>query len=472
MKIRTVLMSAAVAAVLAASGTANAQLLGGGASGGLGGSVTGGLGNVGATAGGTLNGSVRGGTDALGRTRELGTRAAGRAQDTASSARGQVESAAAGTEATASGAVDAATGTAADATDAVSATANAAGEAGSSADAATDSLSGDAAGNVTGHGSSMLDGDSSDVAGNAAGNGSGMLDLGRQDAQAAKPIADEKPSAPRHERGSRHPEKPQAKAKQPQPQAKAEQSQPERPQPKVSGSGNANAAGGFMHGQAGFAQWYRNGAPASAPIPEQIILYDNMNGGYVNRWGANGEQWQGKLMQSAYDPVVYGGPGGTGCEACTPSATGMCYDPCIPWDGSTQACCAEIPTGNGYDGNPLFFPLDTAKEILTEPRTEGKVPSQYGWDGWPWETAVADQLGIGASIPTATAPFPSNKHNYSFTTEVLYWFKYDAATDATLDFTGDDDVWVFLNGKLAVDLGGWHVPLNGRLTINGSLTGA
>ena len=54
MKIRTVLMSAAVAAVLAASGTANAQLLGGGANGGLGGSITGGLGNVGATGGGTL----------------------------------------------------------------------------------------------------------------------------------------------------------------------------------------------------------------------------------------------------------------------------------------------------------------------------------------------------------------------------------------------------------------------------------
>ena len=51
MKIRTVLMSAAVAAVLAASGTANAQLLGGGASGGLGGSITGGLGNVGARRG-------------------------------------------------------------------------------------------------------------------------------------------------------------------------------------------------------------------------------------------------------------------------------------------------------------------------------------------------------------------------------------------------------------------------------------
>jgi fibro-slime domain-containing protein len=242
--------------------------------------------------------------------------------------------------------------------------------------------------------------------------------------------------------------------------------------PVLSSKASSDGAGGFLHGQTTFAQWYRNGTPSGGASPGEIVLWDNGAGGFVNRWGANGEQWQGKLMPSAYDPVVYGGPGGTGCEACTPSATGQCYDPCIPWNGSTQACCAEIPTGNGYDGNPLFFPMDTAKEILTEPRTEGKVPSQYGWNGWPWETAVADELGIGASIPTATAPFPSNKHNYSFTTEVLYWFKYDATTNATLDFTGDDDVWVFLNGKLAVDLGGWHVPLNGRLTINGATINA
>src|SRR6185369_974978 len=113
------------------------------------------------------------------------------------------------------------------------------------------------------------------------------------------------------------------------------------------------AAGGFMHGQAAFAQWYRNDPPASKPIPGQIVLYDNGKGGFVNRWGANGEQWQADPQTLDYDPIVYGGPGGTGCEACTPTATGKCYDPCVPWNGSMQACCAEIPQNTGYDGNPL-----------------------------------------------------------------------------------------------------------------------
>jgi fibro-slime domain-containing protein len=57
-------------------------------------------------------------------------------------------------------------------------------------------------------------------------------------------------------------------------------------------------------------------------------------------------------------------------------------------------------------------------------------------------------------------------HNFSFTSEVRYWFKYEAGKTFQLDLVGDDDVWVFINKKLAVDLGGIHTPAGGSVTLD------
>ncbi len=60
--------------------------------------------------------------------------------------------------------------------------------------------------------------------------------------------------------------------------------------------------------------------------------------------------------------------------------------------------------------------------------------------------------------------------NVSFTSETHFWFEYQGGE--RFDFAGDDDTWIFLNGKLAVDLGGLHTPRTGYFQLASDPDGA
>ena len=111
----------------------------------------------------------------------------------------------------------------------------------------------------------------------------------------------------------------------------------------------------------------------------------------------------------------------------------------------------------GEAGSNTKLAYGTTPQTITDISAQGKNDNA-SWLPFNKDTSVATSdatyhFGMQAVIPfSMTANGKLNAAN-------------DNSTDITFDFSGDDDVWVFVDGKLVLDIGGIHNEMAGTMNF-------
>jgi fibro-slime domain-containing protein len=177
-----------------------------------------------------------------------------------------------------------------------------------------------------------------------------------------------------------------------------------------------------------------------------------------------------------------GAAGGMGGGMCTPQLVARIRDfndTHPDFESFIGAKLGIVQSTLGTDKKPVYGP---------EPQTPPIVTSgQANFDQW-YRDVSGVNMATTVTLPLTEGPvghwvydsssfFPVDNqlfgnqgrvHNFHFTTEIHGRFVYRGGE--VFNFRGDDDVWVFVNDRLALDLGGTHPATAGSIDFDTKAT--
>lgn len=225
--------------------------------------------------------------------------------------------------------------------------------------------------------------------------------------------------------------------------------------------------------------------PDTENLPDQIVLTGTIrdfharnNGGHTDfEWRPSGGygHYVGMVAPDLDDDgkPVYAG-GGHKIRSQWKDSSGraiappMAHLPTLPGDRTGQML--------SEDGGSLHTPEAFAQWFRDVPGVNASMPLDItlvrneGTNVYTFDDRADPYFqDLGGFFPINNELFGnygSTGKNFHFTFELETEFVYKADTGQVFTFTGDDDVWVFIDGKCVIDIGGVHSRVSQTIDLD------
>jgi fibro-slime domain-containing protein len=232
-------------------------------------------------------------------------------------------------------------------------------------------------------------------------------------------------------------------------------------------------AGIFLAGALGLASGCR-GKDGSTLDPGAGAAASTGNGTSVGGGGAGGSSGAGLTTTGTGGSSSGSGVGGGICGGLLEVTVRdfSVAHPDFETFGGQTATTGLVQAELGADDKPVFQTVGNPAQLTGEAEFDQWYRDVPGVNHTFTITLQLAKVG-DSSIYENNAFFPidgmgfgneGNPNNFHFTTEAHARFDYKGGEVFT--FTGDDDLWMFINGHLALDLGGLHPELSATVDLD------